>query len=271
MSEEKKINDENIESTTPDDTEEEGFFFDDDDNDGADFVAPKNFKVKTDHNKVTNQKWFKTLIVSIVALIVAGIVGFLMLISVTPPESKQDTSPSGNPSPSEQVQKPSSGPSTSAPQDVKADSSPLADAMGNPQKPKQGKKTVTLNGKDTLVPGSEKSLKITGASLTRPENGCEVSSPTSFCLAGYGDISGIPVEVYYFKDIAHSMFFNNPKSFKVVEGGTSNNTVVITDISFAGNERKTIVIGRSDASGFMITSSQEQSEAFANKVVDSLK
>jgi hypothetical protein len=96
---------------------------------------------------------------------------------------------------------------------------------------------------------------VKNADLTEVKNGCTVTLATDFCLAARGADSVDPkktVDVYYFKDAAHSRIFENPSNFKKVDVTGSLASAIMEIKLVSGKPTPVIAIVGHNSSGFMI-------------------
>jgi hypothetical protein len=165
---------------------------------------------------------------------------------------------------------------------------PLLDAFPNAPKVGAGTTTVEVK-KDTIVSSTGYSLTIKNQKLIQSETDCEANAPTDFCFAARTEIqvdetatqsetteetaetsSNInELNVYFFKDAAHSRIFENPEDFKKIEVPGASTAGIMT-VDLAGDTSPTIVVVNNNSSGFMITLMGDSTLAEAEKLAATL-
>lgn len=247
--------------------EQEGFYIPKED-DKVVLADADNTVIKIKGNK--DHRALKIGLVIIGTLAVLAVIASVSFLLSRPPRVDESTMVPTGPSQSNDFSHSAKASLSADPSKIEVGDTPLAAAMNNPTVPPSSKEIVSVKNSDSIQTESKTAVTISGAVLTEPNTKCEVIDSSNFCLAGYGDFKGDKIEVYYFKDIANSLFFYNPHSFSKVDSELDK-TIGISDIDFAGEKRKVVVVGNQDASGVMISSPGNQSEEFANSIVSSLK
>jgi hypothetical protein len=150
---------------------------------------------------------------------------------------------------------------------------PLRDLAKNAPAVEASKVTASVVGA-TVVTSDNISLTVANSKLTAVQIECSTTLPTDFCLAARGADSvdaTKTLDVYFFKDAAHSRIFENPENFKPssVSGALVSATMEINLVS--GKPTPVIVVVAPNSSGFMISMPQgtsvEDTAAFAKNLV----
>ena len=206
-------------------------------------VYNKNY---IEQNRLTHQKWFKITVAIVASLAAVSILTYLVLLSFLSPVSLNNKSSND-----------------------KSFSMPMFEAMGKPDPVKYGHVNIKVS-KNTISASDGNSLALKNASLTSAQSDtCQIADPQSFCLVAQGEFKGEKIDVYYFKDIAGSLFFNSPSAFKQVEG-VKGRIVALSDISFKGENRTVVATGEKNSSGFMILTPKNSSVDFVKDLASSL-
>lgn len=112
-----------------------------------------------------------------------------------------------------------------------------------------GKNFTTSDGAILTVPvdGDQSGLR----SFTSANPPCSVSTESDFCLAATTvDGSGKEMNMFFFKDIVHSRFFDNATNDKIMTDGTIRGSMTI---SLNGKVTPVYVYAFDNSSGIMLT------------------
>lgn len=128
-----------------------------------------------------------------------------------------------------------------------------------------GEVTASVVG-STVVTSDNISLTVRNSELSEVQIGCSTTLTTDFCLAARGADAKDPaksVDVYFFKDAAHSRIFENPANFQEtsVTGSLAAAAMEINLVS--GKPTPVIVVVAPNSSGFMVALPQGTSSADA--------
>lgn len=150
---------------------------------------------------------------------------------------------------------------------------PLKDLANGAPAVEASKVTASVVG-STVVTSENVSLTVSNSKLTAVQIECATTLATDFCLAARGEDETDPtktMDVYFFKDAAHSRIFENPANFKPgsVSGSLASASMEINLVS--GKPTAVVVVVAPNSSGFMIALPQgttsEAAAAFANNLV----
>lgn len=141
---------------------------------------------------------------------------------------------------------------------------PLLSIVPNPVSVSDGPASLTASG-SAFTTSSGISVNFTNGKVTPPTTACSITDTTDFCFGGTVTLANRKSNVYFFKDIVHSRFFENAESFKKVgvDGSTAAATMRIATTS--SNPQPVLVVVLKDGSGVMIVS-----PAGSDSVVDSI-
>lgn len=140
---------------------------------------------------------------------------------------------------------------------------PLLEKFSSAPSVGDGLSTATAEG-STITTSEGFALTVSGAKLNPTQTECAAVKSTDFCLAARGTTATMPatdtkvetvsteVDVYHFKDAAHSRIFENPSEYKELEVPGASASAVMKVALVGGQPTPVIVVVNSDSSGFMV-------------------
>lgn len=163
--------------------------------------------------------------------------------------------------------------SPASPTSLTKPKAPLRDLTKSATSVEAGKVTASVVG-STIVTSDNVSLTVANNKLTAVQVECSATLVTDFCLAARGVDStdaAKSLDVYFFKDAAHSRIFENPANFKpgAVPGSLAAASMEINLVS--GKPTAVVVVVAPNSSGFMIAlpqgTSSEDAAAFTKNLM----
>lgn len=163
--------------------------------------------------------------------------------------------------------------SPSSPTALTKPKTPLRDLTKSATPVEAGKVTASVVG-STVVTSDNVSLTVVNTKLTAVQVECSATLATDFCLAARGVDSADAtknLDIYFFKDAAHSRIFENPANFKPasIPGSLAAASMEINLV--AGKPTAVVVVVAPNSSGFMIAlpqgTSSEAAAAFAKNLM----
>jgi hypothetical protein len=247
-----------------DSVEQEPFFFDPD----AEDISENFMKDPTDFTDVALVAKRKRIakVVGSAILIVAVLVGggyFGLKTFMGSQDSQQKAA--------DQIVAPKEDPAL--PTTAVKPKTPLKDLVKGAPQVEAGKVTASVVGA-TIVTSDNVSLTVANSKLTGAQIECSATLITDFCLAARGSDATDPnknLDIYFFKDAAHSRIFENAENFKKVDvpGSLAAASMEINLVS--GKPTPVIVVVAPNSSGFMVALPQgvstEDAAAFVKNLV----
>lgn len=163
--------------------------------------------------------------------------------------------------------------SPSSPTALSKPKAPLRDLTKSAPAVEASKVTASVVG-STVVTSENVSLTVVNSKLTPVQVECSATLATDFCLAARGIDSTDAtknLDIYFFKDAAHSRIFENPANFKPgsVSGSLAAASMEINLV--AGKPTAVVVVVAPNSSGFMIAlpqgTSSEAAAAFTKNLM----
>lgn len=262
------LSDEDLESDSEDyykdrPIEAEPFFFDPEEDISENFMKDPTDFTDVAGDAVKN-RIFKVVgtALLIVAVIVGG--GYFGLKAFT---GSQDSHQKAADEANIQIQDP--GASNIAPAKPKR---PLQELSAGAPTVSASKVTASVVG-STIVTTDNVSLSVKGVPLTGVQVACDTTLETDFCLVARGatpaDATKM-LDIYFFKDAAHSRIFENPSNFNKIEVSGSLAAASMEINLIGGKPTQVIVVVAANSSGFMIALPQDTTSDAAATFAESL-
>lgn len=223
--------------------------------DGEDIESDELLIDGTDYTdiveKYKNKKRNTIIVVLSVFAVLAVIVFFGSKYLLENKEIEQPEPTATVSEPAEEV--PSQSPDYTEPEN------PVANLFSN--RPEISKDEIkAFADKDTLQTSHGATITVPKAKIEETVHECSVRNATDFCNAGTIKFKKNEYNAYFLKDAIGSSFFVEPTDFAEVEiDGVKAATLTIDTLD--GTATPVLVIIQSDGTGFMITSSENNSDS----------